>query len=443
MILKKLKLSFCILVVVWSKVLLGQNDEYKIVAVGAAGTAKENMLITYEQCQQNSTMKKNIEALSEITRNDFAFYGHNLNVTMQIAPQSSLNIENIKIQSKIDVTYWIHWKCKSHSFEISAFSVLDKKEQFLREWKNINDVNRSLAHQLNDLIYKAFFNKNSIFNSKIVFSGAVEWGSRRSVKEIYMMDFDGYNLNRITQHRGLALGPAFSPDNKRIIYSLIDSGKLIKNVELRELDLLTGKSRIVSNKVGMNSGAVYSRDGKGIYTTLSFRGNADIYYLDLVTGVERAITSSFAEDVDPSVTSDGKILTFLSNRAGKANVYTLNPESLEKEVKRISYVGKFNATPRFSPDGTEIVFSSWVDNGFDLYRLSLSGQSIVRLTKNNGSNEDPTYSEDGQFIVYSSRQKGRGAKDLDQKIYIMNRDGEILGALTQNFKICSSPRLSN
>jgi TolB protein len=422
---------------------IAQMSDTKIVAVGAAGVAKENMLISYEMCLSNSSMNKNIQSLSEITRNDFSFYGHMLNVQLQPMDAPLPTIATIKDRTKMNLSYWIHWKCKPQSFEVSAYSVIEQKEKFFKEWKNVNDVNRSLVHQYNDLIYQSFFQKNSVFNSKIVFSGALEWGSRKSIKEIYMVDFDGYNLNRITQHRGLALAPAFSPDNKKIIYSLIDSKKVIKNVELRELDLQTGRSAVVSNKIGMNSGAVYSSDGKGVYTTLSYKGNADIYYIDLASGQERMITNSFAEDVDPSVTKDGKLLTFLSNRPGKAHVYTLDPSGTELSIKRISYAGKFNATPRFSPDGSEIVFSSWVDNGFDLYRLSLSGQSLVRLTKNFGSNEDPTYSEDGQFIVFSSRQSARTSKDLDQKLFIMNRDGEILGALTQNFKICSSPRLSN
>ncbi len=421
----------------------GQANDFKVVAVGAAGVAKENMVITYEQCMQSSMMNKNLQALAEITRNDFAFYSHILNVHLLPSPQSAPTVANIKEKTSINAVYWLHWKCNQGNFELLVNSVMEQKEKLKKEWKNTNDVNRSLVHQFNDQAFQALFAKKSIFNSKIVFSGAVEWGSRRSVKEIYMVDFDGYNLNRVTQHRGLALAPAFSPDNKKIIYSLIDSKKVVKNVELRELDLQTRSSKIISNKVGMNSGAVYTEDGRGVYTTLSFRGNADIYYIDLASGTERALTSSFAEDVDPSITKDGKLLTFLSNRAGKAHVYTLDPSGKEKDVKRISFVGKFNATPRFSPDGTEIVFSSWVDNGFDLYRLSITGQSIARLTKNYGSNEDPTYSEDGQFIVFSSRQSGRSAKDLDQKLFIMNRDGEILGALTQNFRICSSPRLSN
>ena len=101
------------------------------------------------------------------------------------------------------------------------------------------------------------------------------------------------------------------------------------------------------------------------------------------------LTRHFASDVDPSVSPDGKMVTFLSTRAGKPMIYTLSTEKTEYKVKRVSFVGDYNATPRFSPDGSEIVFSSWLDNKFDLFKLSSSGTNLVRLTKDHGSNEVP------------------------------------------------------
>ena len=49
-------------------------------------------------------------------------------------------------------------------------------------------------------------------------------------------------------------------------------------------------------------------------------------------------------------------------------IYLADPAGKEKDIKRIGFVGQFNATPRFSPSGEEIAFSSWVDNSFDILR---------------------------------------------------------------------------
>jgi len=117
------------------------------------------------------------------------------------------------------------------------------------------------------------------------------------------------------------------------------------------------------------------------------------------------------------------------------------PTSEENSVKRISYVGKYNATPRFSPDGKEIVFSSWMDERFDLYKVNSDGSALGRLTKDFGSNEDPDYSKDGQFIIFTN-QRVISRKEAVQNLYIMDIEGKILGALTQNFGKCISPRWS-
>ena len=175
---------------------------------------------------------------------------------------------------------------------------------------------------------------------------------------------------------------------------------------------------------------------------MSYQKNADIYQLNLSNGHKKKITSHYSDDVDPHINSDGSLMTFLSGRAGKAMIYTLDPKGREKNVKRISFVGRFNAAPRFNPDGTEIVFSSWVDDRFDIYRIGSNGENLVRLTKNFGSNEEPWFSPDGQFIVFTS-QRVITRKRATQDVYIMDRDGEIIRKITSDYGKIFSPRWSN
>lgn len=179
---------------------------------------------------------------------------------------------------------------------------------------------------------------------------------------------------------------------------------------------------------------------KTIALTLSHTGNAEIYEVDLASKkIVGTLTSHSAPDVDPSINVHGNKMTFLSGRANKAEIYTMDLPGKEKNTKRISYVGKFNATPRFSPDGKEIAFSSWLDNRFDIFRIGADGHNLVRLTKDFGSNEDPTYSNDGQFIAFASQRVLSRTKAV-QNIYIMTRDGEMIGQITDGLGNCQSPR---
>jgi TolB protein len=168
----------------------------------------------------------------------------------------------------------------------------------------------------------------------------------------------------------------------------------------------------------------------------------DIYEMNLSSGKMKKVTSHFGDDVDPSITRDGSLMAFLSNRSGRANIFTMTPTDTEKNVKRISFVGQFNAAPRFSPDGQNIVFSSWVDNGFDLFRMRADGNNLVRLTKDFGSNEEPSFSADGEFIIFSSKKLINRRQSV-QNVYIMNKEGDILGQLTEDFGHCFSPKWTN
>ena len=265
----------------------------------------------------------------------------------------------------------------------------------------------------------------------------------RKVKELFSVDFDGRNLTRLTYHNGIVISPSVSSDGKKVLYTLIRTGRGRKNLNLYSMNLKNRRQRIISSRKGINSGAIFTSDGSRIILTLSHTGNAEIYEINLSNQKLRKITHHFGVDVDPDLSKDGKVLTFLSSRSGKAMIYLADPSGKEKNVKRIGFVGQFNATPRFSPEGNEIVFSSWMDNSFDIFKIKKDGSQIYRLTKNFGSNEEPTFSPDGEFIAFSSLKLKKRKRLSVQNIYIMDRDGGIKGQITRNIGFCTTPRWYN
>ena len=326
-----------------------------------------------------------------------------------------------------------------------------KKEVFKsREKVWMNNI-RSFSHNMANSFYKSITGKESIFKSKIVFVSDRTSKKRDIRKELYIMDFDGNRKQRLTFQNSFIISPAISPDNKKVVFTLMDTvhkpapkgGFMkIKNLNLYMLDLEKKSLKMISNSKGMNSGAVFNKTGDALYLTLSKNKNADIYKLDLKTRKTKRITSHYSEDVDPNINADESLLAFLSGRPGKAMIYTMKPTKTENQVKRISFVGEYNAAPRFNPAGDEIVFSSWVDNRFDIYRIGSDGSNLVRLTKNFGSNEEPWFSPDGEFIIFSS-QRVLSRKRAVQDLYIMDRNGEIIKKITSNYGKIFTPRWSN
>ncbi|NOT78739.1 MAG: hypothetical protein HOP07_07005 [Bacteriovoracaceae bacterium] len=426
-----------------------QDDNLTIVAVGEATLEKDKMIIQdpYITGQLTSAQKSAAMDLVKLMRNDFSFYQKKF-FLLEAAPN------NTAFRQTTNYDYW-----STKGIRYLGTASVDKSGDLMKVTVQFDDIKnrkqiysqtkstsiaslRTTGHQMTNAVYKQITGKDSIFNSKIIFVSDRNSRGRKTVKEVYVMDFDGKNVNQVTSHGGLVISPSISPDGRYLVYSLISNSARKRNNDLYLMDMKTKETKVISGRDGVNSGAVFLSGGRSIALTLTVSGNAEIYEMNLDTQELRKITNHFSSDVDPSVTADGGLMTFLSDRPGKAMIYTMNPRGTETNVKRISFVGQFNATPRFSPDGKEIVFSSWLDNSFDLFRISSDGQGLSRLTKDFGSNEDPTYSNDGEFIAFTSQRIISRVK-ADQNIYIMDRDGGILGAITSGFGNCISPRWFN
>jgi TolB protein len=413
------------------------QSDLTVVAVGEAELDRGKIVIFNPKV--NGKNQGIATHVIEVLRNDFSFYRTTFTTLKNNEHGFDINPDDLLKEKNNFALFTMVEESKGKMiFKFKLYNVLKKADVVnLTKELSSQDV-RAFTHDVADELFQAITGKKSVFKSKIVFTSDKGAVAKRYYKELYMMDFDGENVQKLTNHQGIVISPSFSYDNQQIAYSLIENTKGERNITLRIYDLKTRQSRMVSNLKGINSGAVFTPDGSKLILTLSFSGNSEIYKMDLEGKNLVKVTNHSSDDVDPSLNRDGTRMSFLSDRSGKAMIYTMNPESTEKDVKRISFIGKFNATPNFSPDGKSIVFSSF-DRAFDIYRISADGDEIVRLTKDFGSNEDPNYSNDGEFILFSSvRFKERGTKD----IYIMDKDGEILGAINKGFGNCSTPRWS-
>jgi len=84
--------------------------------------------------------------------------------------------------------------------------------------------------------------------------------------------------------------------------------------------------------------------------------------------------------------------------------------------------------PRYSPDGTKIVFSSKRDGDDNekIYIMDANGSNPTRLTSGSGQDWYPCFSPDGRKIVFSSNRSG------NWEIYVMSVDGSNLTKITDH-----------
>jgi TolB protein len=297
--------------------------------------------------------------------------------------------------------------------------------------------NRTLAHSLANDIVKTLTGNPGIFLTKIAMSC-----DKSGKAEIYVMDFDGSNTRQITSHRSRALSPGWSPDGKKIAYSLYARQKgNVKNLDLYQYDFTTQTISLLSNRRGNNTGPSYSPDGSQIALAMTFLepGNSELFLLDLKSKSVTRLTSSEGQDVEPTWSPDGRYIAFSSNRTGRPVIYRMGSDGSNPIRITPTQGVVYYSSPTWSPRNNKIAFAGWKegDRCFDIFIMNPDGSTIERLTKGQGCNEDPNFSPEGNFLTFSSNRTGA------RNIYAMNIDGTFVKRLTFGLGNCTSPKWSN
>ena len=264
---------------------------------------------------------------------------------------------------------------------------------------------RRMAHTFSDEIMRAVTGETGPFSGKIAFVSTMTGN-----KEIYLMDYDGFNALRLTGNRSINLNPDFSPSGREIIYTSYKRG----NPDLFRRELFTGAEACISSSRGINIGGAWAPDGNRIAFASSKDGHSQIYIITKDGKQLTRLTKNSALDVSPAWSPDGTHIAFVSDRLGKPQVFVMDADG--KNVRRLTTSGAYNVGPRWSPKGDLIVYCRQQGSGFQIYVINPDGSGDTQLTSE-GSNEHPRWSPDGRFITFSSKRGGKEA------IYVMRADG--------------------
>ena len=257
---------------------------------------------------------------------------------------------------------------------------------------------RTLVHEWANDVIAQFTGQRGVFGARIAFAMAGKKG------EIATVGMDGAELSVVTHMNSACLLPAFSPTGGQIAFT----SYLMGGNDLWVVSAGGGRAHRISSRSGLNSGAAWFPGGGSLVATLSFEGNAELYKLGASDGaVQARLTNSPSIDLSASVSPDGSKIAFLSDRQGTPQIF-LMPAS-GGGARRLTFQGTYNQTPRFCPRAdTPIIAFTGRDERlvFDIFTYDLRSGKIERLTQNQGSNEDPTWSPDCRLVVYSSSRGG-------------------------------------
>jgi TolB protein len=274
---------------------------------------------------------------------------------------------------------------------------------------------RRMAHKVADAVYSRITGESGYFDSRVAFvSESGPKNDRR--KRLAIMDYDGANVQFLTDSSSLVLAPRFSPSGDRLIYTGYDTG--FPRIYL--LNLGRVKRRILDETEGTMSFAPrFAPDGKTVVFSLAQGGNTDLYSMKVSNGKSTRLTSAPSIETAPSYSPDGSQIVFESDRSGSQQLYIMPASG--GEAQRISFGTGRYGTPVWSPRGDLVAFTKQNKGRFHIGVMRLDG-SEERLLTASFLDEGPTWAPNGRVIMFTRESQGASGRASLYSVDITGRN---------------------
>ncbi|MEE9388596.1 MAG: Tol-Pal system beta propeller repeat protein TolB [Paracoccaceae bacterium] len=265
---------------------------------------------------------------------------------------------------------------------------------------------RRMAHKVADAVYSRITGEGGYFDSRVVFVSETGPKNQRA-KRLAVMDYDGANVQFLTDASAIVLAPRFSPTGDRVLYTSYETGFPRVNI----LDVGTIERRALNVQAATLTFAPrFGPDGSAVVLSQSQGGNTDIYRTDVDGGPMVRLTSAPSIETAPGFSPDGGRIVFESDRSGTQQLYVMDANG--GEATRISFGKGRYGTPVWSPRGDLIAFTKQANGRFHIGVMRTDG-SEERLLTASFLDEGPTWSPNGRVIMFTRESKGAaGARAL-------------------------------
>jgi TolB protein len=149
----------------------------------------------------------------------------------------------------------------------------------------------------------------------------------------------------------------------------------------------------------------------------------------------RVLLESKQSIMSPAWSPDGRKLAYVSFENGQSQVFVQEIRSGAR--RRVSARRGVNSAPTWSPDGRRLALTlSKGDGNLDIYILELSNQELTRLTSWPSIETEPSWSDVGDAIYFTSDRSG------GPQIYRVSSKGGTPARITFEGNYNARPRIS-
>lgn len=292
-----------------------------------------------------------------------------------------------------------------------------------------NPALRKLAHLFNDEAVLYYTGIPGVASTKIAYVS-----NRRGPKEIYVMDYDGYGEQRITNDGGLALNPAFSPQGNQIAYVSYRVHDGIPNVDIAMLNQGGGIPPAIARSEGQDTSPAWAPDGSRIVFASTRDGislaNSEIYTMKPDGSDWQRITNNSEIDTSPTFSPNGREIAFISSRAGAQHLYKVGIDGTNLTRLRVDGTQIDSPTWNPNPQISDLIAYAASEGGnrFQIFVYSLTTRRSAAVTRGYGRADSPSWSPDGRQIVFEAAQGNQ------THIFAVGLDGSRLRQLTRDGK---------